>query len=206
MVNTGLMLKKGFTLVELLIVIGLLGAIALIVIAAINPIEQSNRARDTRFKADGGQLISAIDRYFAAKSEFPWVSEGTASDNEEAYGFVTASDPGVGVCGDASCSTGGYLMTSDELKGEFMDRDFIENGGGSDELKKILIGKPLGGSSSVYACFIPASNSTKQKACDDGNVYTISTTTGARTAVLPATCKDQEAAYVTNSWYVCVPE
>ena len=34
----------GFTLVELLIVIALLGVIALIVIAAINPIEQRNRA------------------------------------------------------------------------------------------------------------------------------------------------------------------
>jgi prepilin-type N-terminal cleavage/methylation domain-containing protein len=206
MVNTGLMLKKGFTLVELLIVIGLLGAIALIVIAAINPIEQANRARDTRFKADGGQLISAIDRYFAAKSEFPWVTAGTPDDNEDAFGFVTASNLGVGICGDANCSTQGYLLTSDELKGEFIDRDFIENGGGSDELKKILIGKPLGGSSSVYACFIPASNSTKQKACADGNVYTISATTGARSAVLTATCTDAEDSYVTNSWYVCIPE
>lgn len=206
MINTGLMLKKGFTLVELLIVIGLLGAIALIVIAAINPIEQANRARDTRFKADGAQLISAIDRYFAAKSEFPWVSEGTASDNEEAFGFVTASNAGVGICGDASCSTGGFLMTSDELKGEFMERDFIQNGSGTDELKKIYIGKPLGGSSSVYACFIPASNSTKQKSCADGNVYTIDTGTGARVAVTEASCTNNEDEFVTNSWFVCVPE
>ena len=51
-------IKSGFTLVELLIVIGLLGAIALIVISAINPIEQSNRARDTKYKADvDGRIV-----------------------------------------------------------------------------------------------------------------------------------------------------
>lgn len=201
------MLKRGFTLVELLIVIGLLGAIALIVIAAINPIEQANRARDTRFKADGGQLISAIDRYFAAKSEFPWVTEGAgAVDNEDAFGFITANDATVGVCGDATCSSAGNLLTSDELKSEFMERDFIQNGGGTDESKKVYLGKPLGGSSSVYACFIPAANSTKQKSCADGNVYTIDTGTGVRTAVTAATCTDNEDSYVTNSWFVCIPE
>jgi len=40
--------KKGFTLVELLIVIGLLGAIALIVIAAINPIESDKTVPEMR--------------------------------------------------------------------------------------------------------------------------------------------------------------
>jgi prepilin-type N-terminal cleavage/methylation domain-containing protein len=60
----------GFTLVELLIVIAILAIIALIVIAAINPIEQANRARDTGMKADGSQLVSAIDRYFTARFEF----------------------------------------------------------------------------------------------------------------------------------------
>lgn len=66
-----------------MIVIGLLGAIALIVIAAINPIEQANRARDTRFKSDAGQLISAIDRYFAANSEFPWMTVTPSYSTED---------------------------------------------------------------------------------------------------------------------------
>ena len=83
----------GFTLVELLIVIGLLGAIALIVIAAINPIEQANRARDTRFKSDAAQMISAIDRYFAANSEFPYFENHTickmTAEEEFLYGRFT---------------------------------------------------------------------------------------------------------------------
>ena len=81
-------MQKGFTLVELLIVIALLGAIALAVIAAINPIEQANRARDTRFKTDSANLVSAIERYFTTKSEFPWVTSGTVNGNDDAFGFV----------------------------------------------------------------------------------------------------------------------
>jgi len=192
-----------------LIVIGLLGAIALIVIAAINPIEQTNRARDARFKADAGQLISAIDRYFAAKSEFPWVTSGEVDNNEGELDFASSSTVDYGLCATTTCSAStetdwGELIAANELKQEFMERDFVQEGGGTDGMKKIMIGKPSGSSASVYACFIPASNSTKEKACDDGNVYTLSG--GSRTAVATAACEGKEDSYVTNSWYVCVPE
>jgi len=194
---------RGFTLVELLIVIGLLGAIALIVIAAINPIEQANRARDTRFKADGAQLISAIDRYFAVRSEFPWVTSGFAADNDAIYGFITASDEGIGICG-ADCNTDGSLITNDELKPEFRNRDFAQKGGGGDETKKMYIGKASGTSESVYVCFIPMSKATRQKSCSEDNVYTILGV--ARTVVPEASCSDTSQNWVTNAWYVCIPE
>jgi prepilin-type N-terminal cleavage/methylation domain-containing protein len=197
--------SSGFTLVELLIVMGLLGAIAMIVIAAINPIEQANRARDTRFKADGSQLISAIDRYFAVRIEFPWVTTGSVSDNDAAYGFISAGDQGVGVCG-TDCTADGVLITNDELKSEFRNRDFIQNHTSTDNSKKIFIGKEEGTSESVYACFIPLSKSVRQKSCADGNVYTISETTGTRTLVDETSCSDTSANWVTNGWYICIPE
>ena len=138
--------RKGFTLVELLIVIGLLGAIALIVISAINPIEQSNRARDTRFKADGSQIISALDRYFTGGSAFPWMNvSGSTLDNEDPYGFISASDEGIGICG-ATCTADGLLLSSNELKSEFKNRDFIK---ATDATKKLYIGKADGANSSV---------------------------------------------------------
>lgn len=196
---------KGFTLVELLIVIGLLGAIALIVISAINPIEQSNRARDTRFKADGGQLISAVDRYFAAKSEFPWMTSGVSGTytTDSAFGFMTASSEDVGICG-ANCNTDGTLLTSDELKTEFRNRDFIKKGATGTADQKIMIGKATGASSSVYACFIPLAKSTREKAVADQKVYTINTSTGARTQT--SSCDATTANWVTNLCYVCIPE
>jgi len=194
---------SGFTLVELLIVISLLGIIATIVIATINPIEQANRARDTRFKSDGAELISAIDRYFASHSEFPWVTAALATDNDATYGFVSAGDQGIGVCG-ADCSTDGVLITTDELKSEFRNRDFIQNSNSTDNSKKLFVGKDAGTSSSVYACFIPAAKATRSKSVEDGKVYTISTSDGSRT--LTNTCDADGANWVTNGCYVCLPE
>jgi len=197
--------SKAFTLVELLIVIGLLGAIALIVISAINPIEQSNRARDTRFKADGSQLISALDRYFVSHDEFPWTTLTPATTTEMAYGFVSARTLGVGLCGNAGCTTDGGLLTSNELKTEFRNRDFVKNTASATTDKKLFIGKATLSSSSVYACFVPLSKSIRDKACADSKVYLV-TASGTRT---PQSCIATDTwvtAGDTTAWMICVPE
>ena len=197
-------LSLGFTLVELLIVIALLGVIATIVIAAINPIEQANRAHDAQFRADGGQLLSAIERYFAAKSVFPWVAGSYAVDNDATYGFITASDAGIGVCGDASCATDGELIKALELKPEFRKRNFIKAGGGTDLTQKLMIGKAAGSSSSVYSCYIPLSKTNRDNACKSNQVYTLDTSAGTRN---PVTCNSSSVWVTTGAaWYVCVPD
>ncbi len=174
----------------------------MIVIAAINPIEQANRARDTRFKADSAQLISAIDRYFAARQEFPWVTSGDATDNDVSYGFVSAGDEGIGVCG-VDCTTDGLLLTNDELKSEFRNRDFIDNDSGTDNSKKLFLGKEQGTSESVYSCFIPAAKATRQSAVADGEVYLINPGDGSRSVT--TTCDAEDANWIVNDCYTCVP-
>lgn len=193
-----------------MIVIGLLGAIALIVIAAINPIEQANRARDTRFKSDGGQLVSAIDRYFAAKSEFPWQTVTPAYQTDDAFDFVTATDPEVGLCDATNGCVGngatfdGVLITNNELKTEFRNRDFIQDSANPDE--QIMLGKAQGSSSSVYACYVPLSKSTRDKACADGKVYTIAGSTRTAMTAGDANCAADSATWVSTPQYVCIPE
>lgn len=194
---------RGFTLVELLIVIGLLGAIALIVISAINPIEQANKARDARFRADASQMISAIERYYASHSKFPWedCGGGSCPTSADELSFVTAADPSIGLCGDASCSTGGTLVTNDELKTQFMTRDWVK---AVTADKQIFIGKDQGTSSSVYACFIPLSKGNKDSAVTSQTVRTNSFTGNG----IPSngSCTTPTENWVTGSCYVCVPE
>lgn len=201
--------QRGFTLVELLIVIALLGAIATLVIATINPIEQANRTRDTRFKTDGGQLISAIDRYFAATNDFPWVTTG-GFDNEDTFGFIVAANSDVGICGDANCSTDGTLISNDELKPEFRNRDFIKNGGaGATADKQIMLGKGTGASASVYSCFVPLANTTRQQAVQDDKVYTLGLSDGSRTQTTScdgANGDGKGVDWVSAGCYVCIPE
>src|SRR3989339_899005 len=75
--------QAAFTMIELLIVIAILGILAVAVLAAINPIEQINRGRDTGSRSDSEQLLSAIDRFYASQGYYPW---RTAADDLEADG------------------------------------------------------------------------------------------------------------------------
>lgn len=161
---------KGFTMIELLIVIAVLGILAVAVLAAINPIEQINRGRDTGSRSDAEQLLSAIDRYNASQMVWPWQG---AADDAEAVGWtqVTAALPAAPTGGcpllsnlrydetDASC------LGTDEVKQAFVNRItdslynalYIEYGGATGD--------------SVYICFSPQSMSFSQEAdtrCDAG--------------------------------------
>ena len=64
--------QLGFTMIELLIVITILGILAVAVLSAINPIEQINRGRDTGSISDAEQLLGAADRFNAFQGHYPW--------------------------------------------------------------------------------------------------------------------------------------
>ena|SRR3989344_4546822 len=69
--------SRGFTLVELLIVIAILGILSTAVLSAINPVEQINRGRDTGTQSDAEQLLGAVQRFNANQGYFPWQTGAT---------------------------------------------------------------------------------------------------------------------------------
>lgn len=170
MIKTAQSSNKGFTLVELLIVIALLGVLAVTVLAAINPLEQLNRARDTGMESDASQLLAAIDRYYATQQRFPWVAvDQGAYTNDTAIPFSSASNNIFGLCAEGAThcgpsGTNGVLIDNFELKTEFKNRGFLTTTAAADML---YIGKAAGASSSVYACWIPRSQSKRQQAANN---------------------------------------
>lgn len=70
-------LQVGFTLMELLIVIGVLGILAAGLLAAIDPFEQLKKARDTNNRSAAIELLSSSQRYYANHGYLPWTKPGT---------------------------------------------------------------------------------------------------------------------------------
>ena len=69
---------KGFTLVELLIVIAIIGVLAVVVLIAINPVEQLAKTRDAGRISTVTQLGHAVQAYYTshATQTNPYPSEG----------------------------------------------------------------------------------------------------------------------------------
>jgi len=175
MKNLKLKLNRGFTMIELLIVIAVLGVLAIAVLATINPIEQINRGRDTGSRSDSEQLLSAIDRYNATASRglWPWQTESDAPASLNWVEVVLAGDfddeLGCDVMDklaqgtlDADCDPD---KSADEIKSAFVNRLNAPN------YNNLYINYDDSESgNSVYICFAPQSKAfTKeaQERCDD---------------------------------------
>lgn len=64
-------MRKGFTLVELLVVIAVIAVLAAITVVAINPAKKLAQSRDAAKKSSMQQVVTALSTYFTQKSSYP---------------------------------------------------------------------------------------------------------------------------------------
>ncbi len=151
-------------MVELLIVIGILGILAAGLLAAIDPLEQLKKGRDTQARGITVEYSNALTRYYAIYGSMPW---GTG-----ATGPVSLSSVANGVTQT--------LIDVGELKTEF-NRGLPGSTGG----KISLIGASAG---DVYLCFDPES---KAISADPSTIFTSTANppaTAASTCAATAVC------------------
>lgn len=68
---------KGFTLVELLIVISIISVLVSIVLIAVNPIRVMQNTRDSKRRSEIEQIRSSLQMYFNENNRYPTAGEVT---------------------------------------------------------------------------------------------------------------------------------
>jgi general secretion pathway protein G len=68
--------RNGFTLVELLVVVGIISILSGLVIVALNPAQYFRQGRDGRRLSDLGAISAAVEQYFAQNNAYPVPSGG----------------------------------------------------------------------------------------------------------------------------------
>lgn len=171
--------SKGFTLIELLIVIALLGALAVGLLAALDPFEQLKKGTDTGVRNTVSEVQGAIFRYYAIKSQMPWCANDTCSTLEA--GFTTDAP----VLLSNNTATLQKIINTGELKTDFATL------AGTVTLGKItLFGNNTAGT--IQVCYKPTA---KSFVADPNTKF--NATTGASTCVA-----DPNPAVNTCLWCV----
>lgn len=99
--------NKGFTLIELLIVMAILGVLAVVVLVAINPVQQLARTRDAGRKSGVAQLGRSMEAYYTSRGG-TYITESTAWIGDlVASGEISTvpSQISEGVTGYTACSS-----------------------------------------------------------------------------------------------------
>lgn len=205
--------KNGFTLVELLIVIALIAILSVAVLATINPIEQTNKARDSKFKNDAAEVLSAYERYYASQNAYPWTKVVTNPASVDASVVYASTDPHFGVLldsGDTSGATGGILIDSSELKSSFMGKDYFDTNVTPEDTMYVYHN---GNNGDNYVCYHPKANANR-KVTNDTSVSlkclniagAVLSDYGEAGCTIPSTGWDSTTMSGTNANLICVPE
>lgn len=144
---------RGFTLIELLIVIALLGALAVGLLAALDPFEQLKKGTDTGTRNIVSEVHGAIIRYYGIKSHMPWCPTGIACPADPSGNDLTTAPVSTAITN---------IKDAGELKS-----DFVELAGGNTT-KVFVTGSEI--DATVAVCYKPTA---KSFIADANSKYTI---------------------------------
>ncbi len=138
---------RGFTLIELLIVIALLGALAVGLLAALDPFEQLKKGTDTGVRNTVSEFQGAAIRYYAIKNQMPWCANAECDAYEDGLDDIVTGKPL-----SEMTNTLANIVDTGELK-----NDFATLAGDATLAKIFVFGSNT--DASITVCYKPTSKS-----------------------------------------------
>jgi type II secretory pathway pseudopilin PulG len=135
----------------LLIVIALIAILSVAVLATINPIEQSNKARDAAQKNDAAEVLGAYERYYTSQNAYPWGTPESVGAT-----IIVSTDAKFGVAG---AGVTGVLISTSELKSSFAAKAPFNGTPAKVDLMYIY----NNGSDANYVCYVPKAQANRSK-------------------------------------------
>ena len=110
--------KKGFTLIEMLIVVAIVGLLASVVVLGIGNARE--RARDAKRAGDIRQIQNAAEAYYASNNFYPQALGGmagvtTVGPNSDSYGWEPIGNPATGYKTGACMETSSFSSETNTL-------------------------------------------------------------------------------------------
>lgn len=139
-------MKKGFTLVEILVVIAIIGILAAAVLAILDPIEQIKKTRDNTTKNTAQELQQSFIRYNSSFGTLPWTDTTPCAPNIDLTTAMTAT--ALQPCIDKVIQAGELKKSFLAQLGDIANKMYVFQTDPNDQ-------------TSLIACFRPESKSVR---------------------------------------------
>lgn len=148
--------KLGFTLVELLVVIGIVAALTTVVFVSINPLERFKDARDARRVTDADTILSAVTQYIVDSGGSLPAGVGATYNQIGTCALGGGSTFCTAIGATAPCVNLGVALSGNK----YIKSNPMDPSGGNAVTTGYAINKDANNVFTVYACLAEGSTIT----------------------------------------------